>query len=180
MKHQFHLTPKWKRYYAIMALLFFVGVLAIIYILFFTEPGSVGLLEFILFTETGLFFLIGMTYFMEGYTQVITLTPNELQYERIGYKLHIDWIKFKQIKEFNRLFIRFEGICFDTSPDHIKVWSSGAFFSRSVLESKRSKSELDIPLMLFGGENWRDSELGAQIKQYAPHLFKEKSAQSAD
>jgi hypothetical protein len=31
-------------------------------------------------------------------------------------------------------------------------------------------SKLFIPLSLFA-DNWRDSELGGQIKQYVPHLF---------
>ena len=40
----------------------------------------------------------------------------------------------------------------------------------------RKSPKAFIPLSCFAN-NWRDSELGGQIKQYAPHLFKkEKSA----
>jgi hypothetical protein len=34
-----------------------------------------------------------------------------------------------------------------------------------------------IPLSIFA-EDWRDSELGGQIKKYAPHLWKEEAVQT--
>ena len=61
---------------------------------------------------------------------------------------------------------RQECLIVDNSQVRIRKWSLGSipapfeFVPRNTI----------IPLSCFS-ENWRDSELGRQIKQYAPHLF---------
>ena len=66
----------------------------------------------------------------------------------------------------------------DQSNVKIKNWTINANSYPSVLEAY--PQNIAIPLSCFSN-NWRDSELGQQIKQYAPHLFeKEKIVQSVD
>ena len=58
-------------------------------------------------------------------------------------------------------------------PPYNKAKMPFSLFSSNALKKMTKKSY--IPLSWFA-DNWRDSELGQQIKQYAPHLFeKEKS-----
>jgi hypothetical protein len=101
----------------------------------------------------------------------VELSINGIEYHKFGLTLNVKWENIEKINEYWSIPFRQEGLCID--PDQIRIteWWLGSYTSHSGWSRK-----VFIPLSTFA-DNWRDSELGQQIKQYAPHLFeKEKSA----
>ena len=114
----------------------------------------------------------------------------------------IYWIRKENIA-ISEEGIEYQGpdVAFKTKWEHIEKISSGSYFPIKIEGMIVDKSSIKVAKMAFGtikrfpswgfsqrvfiplscfSEDWRDSELGQQIKQYAPHLFeKEKSVQSA-
>lgn len=109
----------------------------------------------------------------------IVIAEKEIEYHSPGIIIVTKWENAEKISNYWHNGFRHECILVDNSKIVIKKWSS--FLGRTIpapFESFSSKTI--IPLSCFS-ENWRDSDLGQQIKQYAPHLFeKEKSVQSAE
>ncbi|MBC7876663.1 MAG: hypothetical protein H7Y59_05770 [Anaerolineales bacterium] len=89
--------------------------------------------------------------------------------------LEVKWKDIDKISHCWRFLIRQECLSVDQGQVKIKEWHA---FSANTYSHPLENylQNIAIPLNSFS-ENWRDSELGQQIKQYAPHLFeKEKSA----
>lgn len=107
----------------------------------------------------------------------IVLTENNIVYTTSGITIRAYW---NDIEEIKRIFIYVFGSrqdCLVIDQSKVKITSTdlrGQFLS--PLSAGWNLQKAIIPLSHFA-PNWRDSELGQQIKQYAPHLFdKEKSA----
>ncbi|HAE60390.1 MAG TPA: hypothetical protein DCG54_13015 [Anaerolineae bacterium] len=84
---------------------------------------------------------------------------------------------FYYIKPFQKIQVGWDGF----QKTGKILFREGLFIKESYLIANGKALYITfIPLSTFA-KNWRDSDLGQQIKQYAPHLFeKEKSAQSAE
>lgn len=79
---------------------------------------------------------------------------------RYGIEYHVGWSRIEtKWKDIERIVFRW-----DLFPK-----TEGLLIPRTESLSS-SLSELFIPLSLFA-ENWRESELGEEIKKNAPHLF---------
>lgn len=97
----------------------------------------------------------------------ILLSPNGIDYRAFAYEVSAEWNELKMIEKDPALLSNLEWIITDSKKikNKLLLWQLLRWERRNY-----------IPVYLFA-ENWRDSELGQQIKQYAPHLFeKEKSA----
>jgi len=156
----YYLTTKFKILYAIISLLIF----ALLFIIF--SPNYVCLGVY------GAFILIAAFKNIAG--EKIEISGKGIEYHRLGLTFNTKWENVRELE--TQWFPPFEqeGILLD--PDQIRIteWWSGNYTGYGGWGRKSF-----IPLSKFS-ETWRDSELGQQIKQYAPHLFeKEKSVQSA-
>jgi hypothetical protein len=103
----------------------------------------------------------------------IVLSDTRIEYHRVGLTFNVNW---ENIEEINMHWsiplsipLKQEGLYIDQSLIKITEWWSGSYLSYGGYGGWGRKSF--IPLSIFS-ENWRDSELGQQIKEYAPHLFK--------
>ncbi len=118
--------------------------------------------------------VIALYSIIHAYTEKLFLSPSGIILQYIGLQVSVKWNDIDRIgsvsnfpwKSFDALITQKEKV--------------------SVINGKGKQvhhpplfNEVSIKLPRYS-ENWRDSELGQQIKQYAPHLFEEKSAQSAD
>lgn len=149
----YHLTPRFKILYAITSIL--------ILLLVFKMIPSYYCIGFF-----AIFMLFIMVSNIRG--ERITLSDSDIQYHRPGLTFNAKWKDIEGIGKNLLIPILYEGLLID--PDQIRMseWWLGSYanWSRKAF----------IPLSCFSN-NWRDSELGQQIKQHAPHLFeKEKSA----
>jgi hypothetical protein len=95
----------------------------------------------------------------------IELSVNGIEYHRFGLTFNVKWENIEEINTYWQIPFRQEGLYIDPDLIRITQWSLGSYKAHSGWSRKSF-----IPLSIFS-ENWRDSELGQQIKQYAPHLF---------
>jgi hypothetical protein len=102
------------------------------------------------------FFYVARHNYLSG--QSITISPDGIfYYIRPFLKIEVGWDGFQKTGTF--------------------LFREGLFIKESYLLANGKFLFITfIPLSIFS-KNWRDSDLGRQIKRYAPHLFeKEKSA----
>lgn len=104
----------------------------------------------------------------------IVVSEKGIEYYAPGVIFETGWKSIERISKYWHNGFRQECLLVDSSQIRMKKWS---FFLGRNLPTPFGftlKKTL-IPLSGFS-ENWRDSELGQQIKQHAPHLFeKERS-----
>ncbi|MEW6031091.1 MAG: hypothetical protein ACOYZ8_14430 [Chloroflexota bacterium] len=104
-------------------------------------------------------FLIEAIRFAFEFFQVIVINPIEITYRASGYTVSVHWKDVTRIGQ--RSILKYDCLFVDKSTEGVKIWLPGTLWG---------EAEAFIPLSHFE-KNWRDSELGQQIKQYAPHLF---------
>lgn len=159
MEKKFEVTSKWKWIYGIFAGIEFGGFLIMIIAVFDKEATEMQRICSFPFTSLACsFFALQSIY---GYFQFIKIASDKIYYRTFGYIVEIEWSHIKRIGKYKNLFWKYEGLYLSKSEGTVTVWFPGVRFDRS---------EVFIPLSIFA-ENWRDSELGQQIKQHAPHLF---------
>ena len=100
----------------------------------------------------------------------VIVSEKGIEYYAPGVIFETDWKSVEQISKYWRKGFRHDCLVIDNSRVRMKKWS---FFSGRNLPTPVEfvPRKTLIPLSGFS-DNWRDSELGQQIKQYAPHLFK--------
>ena len=108
----------------------------------------------------------------------IVVSEKGIEYHAPGVIFETAWKNIEIISKYWHNGFRQDCLLVDSSQVRMKKWSF--FLGRNLpMPFGFTLQKTLIPLSGFS-ENWRDSELGQQIKQYAPHLFeKEKSSQSA-
>ena len=114
-------------------------------------------------------FLIGCALIIaDSLEQRIVVSENGVEYYGVGFAIEANW---KNVKKVGYDWISGdEGLYIDKS----LIVTKTRYFNFKPYKGFRDT--FVVPISRFA-ENWRDSELGQQIKQYAPHLFeKEKSA----
>lgn len=145
----YYLTPKFK----------FLSLLS---------PTLIILLFFILWQSYLLFFSIFVLYLtyvtIKNMTnEHLTLSENGIEYHRFRLTFKTKWENVREIStrwfppfEQEGIFLaadQFRLIEWSANSNELGAWGQWAF----------------IPLSKFS-DNWRESELGQKIKQYAPHL----------
>jgi hypothetical protein len=97
--------------------------------------------------------------------QRILLSEQGIEYAKPYLSFETKWKSIEKIGFHWSIVGRLEGLYIPQNLINIEVgnnWELLSFFKRVF-----------IPLSCFAGD-WRDSELGGQIKQYAPHLFNQE------
>jgi hypothetical protein len=147
--------------------LFFIGFV-ILGVYAWQDPTSTSFRKYFFipwFTFTSLYGAITNMY--KANFMKIIVTEEQIRFESLGIIITSAWSKLITVEDCGTIFKKLDGI--SVLRPSIKKNIFGALETRSN----------HIPIHNFG-DNWRDSDLGQQIKQHAPHLFeKEKSAQSA-
>lgn len=159
MENKFEVLSKWKWVYGICAGACFVIFVLMFYLIFTEETNTFQQVCAFPFYSLSSFFLGLLSIY--GYFQSVKIASTKIYYRTIGYNVEIEWHNIKRIGEYKNLFWKYEGLYLNKSEGAVTVWFPGARFDRP---------EVFIPLSVFA-DNWRDSELGQKIKQYAPHLF---------
>jgi len=156
----YYLTAKFKILYAIMPIL----ILVLLFKIFAPNYVCLGIYGIpILFIS-----------FKNITSAHVILSDNGIEYHRLGLTFNVKWENIEKIGIYYPIPYRLEGLFVDHSLIKLKEWWLGTFAIYGGWGRRAF-----IPLSSFSN-NWRDSLLGQQMKQYAPELFeKEKSAQSA-
>ena len=181
MQTKLYLVNGWK---------FLCGILGIIFIYMFVQMiiFFVGLSRYFLSAEViifrlfsiillSLFFLpvivfsgfMAYLYLYKFVREQISINQDTIEHVSFGYKLRSNWANAKQIKAIGMLG-QINGIY--VIPNTVDNWLR---FPIKALVNINQQGEYFIPLSMFD-INWRDSELGQQIKQYVPHLFENKQS----
>jgi hypothetical protein len=100
------------------------------------------------------------------YSEYLTLSENGIIFNTAHNKTKAAWSDVEKTSSSLWWFFKTDGLFVIKSEFNSKSLSFSSLFDKSWLNRRRF-----IPLGIFS-DNWRDSELGQQIKQYAPHLFK--------
>ncbi len=182
MQNKFDLTSGWKLLSGILSLIFLVNFIRLI-MLFTGLSGYFLSTEVILFSWLGTVFLIlfflpimvfsGFMAYLFLYNflkEQLIVNKDGIEHNSFGYKLRSNWTNAQSIKTAGILG-QISGVY--VIPNTVDNWLK---LPIKWLVNINQQGEYFVPLSIFD-TNWRDSELGGQIKQYAPHLFeKEKSA----
>jgi hypothetical protein len=146
-------------------------LLLLLLILFFVQAQYNRLRNFDLYCEIPFGILIlSLSIANDIYAltrEKLILTSNQISYQTFGLFINVPWNEIEGIKN-DPAWIRRNIECLFFDKNFAKtswLW----FYS---LQDKNL-----IPLTIFD-ENWRNSDLGQKLKQYAPHLFEKR--ESAD
>ncbi|MFZ5877745.1 MAG: hypothetical protein ACOY0R_00070 [Chloroflexota bacterium] len=104
--------------------------------------------------------LLAVEKIIDSYVQKIIITPQEITFQSLGMVVTVKWNDAQRIDTYQYTNWPQDCICAPRNKAVIKGWQSFCGYGK----------EVRIPLEDFS-RNWRDTELGQQIKQYAPHLF---------
>ncbi len=155
--------PNYRRASQIALVLYGILFLILIIVLFDLRMTVYAIVLFVIA-------LFGLSdYLYAGFFDRLVISPDGLEFHSFGKLMFVEWKNLEQGTINNqRLFRRiFEGIFLDASLVQIKYWLP--------ILLNRERKTIVISLNRYS-KNWRDSEFGQQIKQYAPNLFeKEKS-----
>jgi hypothetical protein len=163
----YSLTAKWKFFYGVYALLGIVGMYNFLRRLFVTgDQNSIGSI-IILVIEILVFAYVTVS---GGYSLLkthIQFSNGKFEYRTFLISYSAKWNEISKIETKKNRFKQ-EGI-------YIKSQTAKG---SPVIGKHPDGLDVFIPIFMFL-ESWRESELGQQIKQYAPHLFEqEKSVKS--
>ena len=165
--NSYYLTKHAKRIYSITSLIASAAIISLF--VYFSRNLLCMQLYFLGF---GIFSIYALFQKLEN--EHIVLIEKGIEYNAPGVIFETDWESIEQVSNHWRHGYVHECLVVDNSRIRIRKWT---FFlgGRNIPTPLFSFEKTIIPLSCFA-DNWRDSELGQQIKQYAPHLFeKEKS-----
>ena len=161
---RYHLRPFCRYYQLVLSTVFAIIILIVLGFTFLTEES---------FFDPVMIFLFAIPFIFIGTTSIamnihsanqvnITILDKGIRWYQAGFTY---WIKWENIEKISKRTYRFsiqEGLV-------IKKWSV-RFGKRKIGNAIRPMTPF-IPLSCYS-EDWRTSELGQQIKEYAPRLFK--------
>jgi hypothetical protein len=166
---KFYLSPRYEVLYSLIGMLSSLPSLVAMYWIWRVQVFNAFLFIIILLVE------IRFIYWIKR--ESISASDTGIVYDTPGMILEVKWEDIQKISHCWRFLIKQECFVVDQSRARIKEWAIYANTYPHPFENYFQN--IAIPLTSFS-ENLRVSELGWQIKQYAPHLFeKEKSGQSA-
>jgi hypothetical protein len=140
--------------------------------LLFIIPLCIGMYS-LLPTEAWIFMSILLTggevvsSIIRVYSEYLVISENGIKYNTALNKTKANWSDVEKISPFPWWFFKTDGLFVIQPEFRSKSLSFSSLFDKSWMNKRRF-----IPLGIFS-ENWRDSVLGQQIKQYAPHLFQQ-------
>lgn len=149
--NQYYLTTKFKILYATISI---VSV-AILF--------KISISDYICASIFGTYILFATFKTITG--EHIELSVSGIEYHRFGLTFNAKWENLREINLHWFSLVDQEGVFIDHDLIRITEWWTGYYKVYGGWSQKAF-----IPLSKFS-ENWRESELGQQIKQYAPHLF---------
>jgi hypothetical protein len=92
----------------------------------------------------------------------LVLTPEQLEFYSPGLALRTPW---ENIARIGRMSIRGKPAKYDSLVLRVSATQRTAWWFKLL----RKDPEREIPLSMFS--NWKTTELGQEIKKYAPQLF---------
>ena len=95
----------------------------------------------------------------------LVITPDRVEYYQVGYSVRTSWDNVARIGEIPAGRIMAEGLILDEPALFVDKLFSGVNYIQT-------RGQV-IPLSLFK-RDWVDSDLGQEIKKYAPHLFAQR------
>jgi hypothetical protein len=159
----FNLTPRYKKRFLILVLLYVIAFTALIFdyrnLLFFSLPAT-------------LIIVLGVVRAVYWTTkESLRLFDEFIVYSAYGITIQVSW---KQIESIQKMFVWHNWTwqeCLVIDRSSVKILSSSAFALFISPPAKISNLQKEIiPLSSFA-KDWRNSELGQKIQQRAPHLF---------
>jgi len=162
--NKYYLTPRFKLFHTASGL-----ILSMLIALFLYSTWNLPILNLFLLVLLG-FTIVSSIYWIRK--ENIAISREGIEYEGPDVAFGIKWENIEKVSTGWYFPVKPEGLVVDKSSIRVTKMTIGTV-KRFPLWA--SSQEVFIPLSCFS-DNWRDSELGQQIKQYAPHLFeKEKS-----
>ena|SRR5690349_11236571 len=155
MKTEYKVRSGWSWFFRIEGILWILATFYLLYI-WLMNTDKTSLSVFLLFMFCG---FVGMLSLYRGYSEQVILSVNGIQYRTFGYSVYTPWKNVKRAGTSRLGFYKFDGIFITYFSNDMDVWLPCIF-----------EKEIFIPLGVFS-KDWRESELGEHIKQYAPHLF---------
>lgn len=105
---------------------------------------------------------------VQARNESIVVSENGIEFRSLGMIVETKWEDIEGISRYWYHGLPNECLVVDNSKARIRKWTFPARYPPSPFGFS---SHITIfPLSSFA-DNWRDSDLGQQIKQYAPHLF---------
>lgn len=95
----------------------------------------------------------------------LVISPEGIEYHQVGYNVRTTWNNLARIEKIRAGRIMVDGLTLYEPALYVDKWLSG-------IKYIQTRGQV-IPLSLFK-HDWLDSELGQDIKKYAPHLFARK------
>ena len=102
----------------------------------------------------------------------LSISQEGVEYSAPGINFEVRWNDFEKISTHWRYGFHHECLLVSNAKVRVKKWRGGNFGIPAPANFWTEKTI--VPLSCFA-KNWRDTELGVQIKQYAPHLFEEEN-----
>ncbi|MDL1910338.1 hypothetical protein FBQ81_06535 [Chloroflexi bacterium CFX6] len=102
----------------------------------------------------------------------IVISENGIEYHTPWLIVETKWASVEKLSFYWHDGFRYECLLTDNSQTRIRKWVFPERYPPTPFIGMYNKTI--FPISCFA-ENWRASELGQQIKQYAPQLFEEKS-----
>ena len=155
---KYKLSGKWRFFH-----LTYATMLCVFVILFFSIALSRDTTFFQKWIMAPIFIIISIVYarreISRALTETLVITPSGVEYATFDFNLFSKWGDIKRIAKERDYFIKVTGICVDKATSEIRKSNLGT-----------TNSEFFIPISTFS-KNWEDSEVGKQIRKYAPQLF---------
>jgi hypothetical protein len=161
MEQEFKISQDYKKR------LLITGFVLVLFFLFFVyygiqvwqDPSSTFFRKYISIP----WFLLYVSYlavpnFYNAFNMKIAINKEYIKYEVLGMVTEAKWSDLVEIKKYGLGFLNEEVI-------PVQKWNS-----RKNTFGLAMQPYNHIPIYYFG-KHWRDSDLGQQIKQHAPHLF---------
>ena len=98
----------------------------------------------------------------------ITISKNGIEYHSPWIIIETGWESVEKISHYWHDGFRYECLLVDNSQTRIKKWSFPDRYPPTPLEGFPHKTIFPLSCYAY---NWRNSELGQQIKLFAPQLF---------
>jgi hypothetical protein len=163
---KYYITSKYKLLYSLIGLLELIPNIALLFLI-----RQIPFINIIYLLLIG-YVIVRVFYRIKDET--ITISDTGIEYNTPGTILEINWENIYKISYCWRRLIKQECLVIDQSYVKIERWAVDPNSYPTLVENHQKN--IAIPLSCFS-DGWRNSELGQQIKQYAPRLFeKEKSA----
>lgn len=163
MKTEYPLSPKSFKFNMIGAFVLIFLREIMIWLQWLFISGHYKWLSITLYLAALAALLSAIEKIINSYVQKIIITPEEITFQRLGMVVTVKWNDLQRIDTYQFVNSPQESIFAPKSRAVITGWQSFGVYGKEVY----------IPLEDFV-KNWRDSELGQQIKQYAPHLFQQR------